>query len=210
MKNLNLISLLSFIAISFTSCIEHEVIPPPKPDVELECSFVAQINGEPYELVEAVEEFFCEPNQARVLNPSPQPSFITYFGSMRSTQESDYIQIKLGRLQFNAESKIEPDIEEFEDFFNNNLVPNFSIDANNGIEVIFRDNQGDVWKSTPESLDPQNFMFSNISIESDEENDYAKFVATFNCNLYDNIDDPTDTLRIENAIYRGFFTRLND
>ena len=210
MKNIKILSVLSAVGLVFASCVEHEVIPPPRPEVELECSFVAELDGEPYELVEAVDDFYCEPNQAKVLNPSPQPSFITYFASMRGDQEQDYIQIKLGRLQFNADQSSVPEVEDFEAFFNNNQAPGLSKEATNGVEIIYRDNQGKVWTSTPETEDPHNFMFSSVSLESDEENDYMKFVASFSCNLYDDIEDPMDTLRIDNAIYRSYFTRSKD
>lgn len=200
------LSLLS-LALLGASCVEHEVIPPPKPEVELECSFTASINEMDYDLVEQVNGFFCDPTQAKILNPSPQPSFVTYFASIRSQDELDYIQIKLGRLQFNADMEPEPSVEDFETFFMANVTPGFAEEANGGIEVVFRDNAGQVWMSNPLSLEPQNFLFSAVNLESDDDNDYMKFIANFNCYLYSNIENPPagDSIHMENAIYRGYF-----
>ena len=193
------------------SCVEHEVIPPPKPEVELECSFTATISDEnnewDYDLVEQVDGFFCDPTQAKILNPSPQPSFVTYFASIRSQDQLDYIQVKLGRLQFNADMEPDPTVEAFENFFMSNMAPSFVEEANGGVEVVFRDNQGQVWMSNPATLEPQSFQFSNLSLEGDDDNDFMKFIATYNCWLYTNLDNPPagDSIHMENAIYRGYF-----
>ena len=46
--------LLGITALMFSSCIEHEVIPPPVPMVDLSCHFYGEINGAEVELVENV------------------------------------------------------------------------------------------------------------------------------------------------------------
>lgn len=197
------------VALLGASCVEHEVIPPPKPEVELECSFTATINALDYDLVEQVDGFFCDPTQAKILNPSPQPSFVTYFASIRSQDELDYIQVKLGRLQFNADMEPDPTVESFENFCMSAVTPNFSEEAIDGVEVVFRDGQGQVWMSNPASLEPQSFQFSAMNLESDDENDYMKFIANFTCYMYTNLENPAagDSMLVENAIYRGYFKR---
>jgi hypothetical protein len=167
------------VALLGASCVEHEVIPPPKPEVELECSFTASVEGTDYDLVEQVDGFFCDPTESKILNPSPQPSFVTYFASIRSQDELDYIQVKLGRLQFNADMEPDPTVESFENFCMSSVTPNFSEEAIDGVEVVFRDAQGQVWMSNPASLEPQNFQFSAMNLESDDNNDYMKFIANF-------------------------------
>ncbi len=207
-KSIWSMGLLAFIA---ASCVEHEVIPPPKPEVELECSFTATIKNDldewDYDLVEQVDGFFCDPTQAKILNPSPQPSFVTYFASIRSQDQLDYIQVKLGRLQFNADMEPDPSVEAFENFCMSNVNPNFASEGNGGVEVVFRDNTNQVWTSNPASQQPQSFVFSALNLESDDDNDYMKFIATFTCYLYNNLDNPPagDSILIENGIYRGYF-----
>jgi len=73
MKYFNLVVAISLLLV-FNSCIEHEVIPPPKPVVELECSFTATVDGTPYSLVMDVNGMYCESTKSKEINPSPQPS----------------------------------------------------------------------------------------------------------------------------------------
>ena len=190
------------------SCVEHEVIPPPKPEVDLECSFSATIDSNSYELIEDINGFFCDPAQEKILLPNPQPSSVKYLAAIRSGQQLDYIQVKIGRLFFSADISPDPSEGDFESFFMANASPDYSVDADNGVQVTFRDNSGNVWMSSPNSQDFLAFDFTSLELESDEEGEYMKFIASFSCNLYDDIEEPTDTVLIENAIYKGYFKRL--
>jgi hypothetical protein len=189
------------------SCIEHEVIPPPKPVVELEATFQATIDGTNYSLFENVNGTFAESTKAKEILPTPQPSTATYFATMKSLQQLDLIQLGMGKLLFNAEISADPSVEQFETYFLANINPNFSQGSVAGVEIVFRDNAGNVWYSNPSSPDPQNFIFSSLALESDEEGDYMKFTATFSCRLFDNIANPTASIDMQNAVYKCYFKR---
>lgn len=208
MKIINYIFALTGL-VFFNSCVEHEVIPPPRVEVELTCSFSAMVDSAAYDLTEDVAGFYCETTKAREILPLPQPSKAKYYASMRSTEvlELDFIQIGIGRASYNAEIGDDPTVEQFAQFFNMSFTPDFSENAEEGVEIIFRDPSGDIWTSKEDSENPQDFIFTTIEQESDEEGDYLKFVANFNCYLYDDIDDPQDSVLIENAIYTGYFKR---
>lgn len=200
--------LTSLIGIAIlASCVEHEVIPAPKPEVELNASFSGMLEGAEYELIQDVDGYYCEPTQAKEILPTPQPSTVTYYSSMKSDSEMDFIQIGLGKLSFNADASIDPSLEQFTAFFNANTTPDFSLDAEEGVEIVFRDGQGNVWKSMEGTGEPQNFEFTSLVQESDEEGDYMKFVAQFDVSLFDDIQSPTDTIVFENAIFEGYFER---
>lgn len=206
MKYSKILSVFFATAILF-SCTEHEVIPPPEVVVELNCSFKATIEGVDYELTQEVDGYFCEPAQAKEILPNPQPSTITYYSALKSDVQMDYLQVGIGKLTFNADANIDPTIEQFSSFFNSNSDPQYSIDAENGVEIVFRDASGDVWKSYQDSEEPQNFSFISLNQESDEEGDYMKFVATFSLEMYDDLEAPTDTLLIEDGVFEGYFKR---
>lgn len=189
------------------SCVEHEVIPPPKDEVELKCSFSAVLEGLEYELVGGVDSYYCNPSQAKEILPTPQPSTVTYYSAIKSDAALGFIQIGIGKLNFNADADIDPPVEQFSTFFNSNTDPEYSLEAEDGVEIIFRDGSGDIWTSYQDSGETQDFTFSSLTQESDEQGDYMKFVANFNLNLYDDLDDPTDTIRIENAVFEGYFKR---
>lgn len=187
------------------SCVEHEVIPPPKPEVELNASFTSQLEGSDYELIQDVNGYYCDPTQAKEILPTPQPSTVTYYSAIRSDSQIDFIQIGVGKLNFNADNSINPSVEQFTSFFNSNTAPLYSTDAEDGVEIVFRDGQGNVWRSMEGTGEPQDFQFTSLVQESDEEGDYMKFTAQFNVSLFDDLQNPTDTVVFENAIFEGYF-----
>ncbi len=200
-----LVTLLSIGALS--SCVEHEVIPAPKPEVELNAAFSGQLEGAQYELIQDVNGYYCDATQAKEILPTPQPSTVTYYSAIRSSSQLDFIQIGLGKLNFNADNDIDPSLEQFTSFFNSNTTPMFSEAAESGVEIIFRDGQGNVWTSMEGTGEPQDFQFTSLVQESDEEGDYMKFTAQFNVSLFDDIVNPTDTIVFENATFEGYFER---
>mgnify|MGYP001299259980 CR=1 FL=1 len=189
------------------SCIEHEVIPPPKPEVDLTASFSGQLEGSNYELIQDVNGYYCEATQAKEILPTPQPSTVTYYSAIKSDSQMDFIQIGIGKLNFNADNSIDPSVEQFTSFFNSNTAPDYSLDAESGVEIVFRDGQGNVWRSMEGTGEPQDFQFTSLTQESDENGDYMKFVAQFNVSLFDDIQNPTDTIVFENAIFEGYFQK---
>lgn len=206
MRFYKILSVLILTTVMF-SCVEHEVIPPPKEEVELNSSFSATLEGADYELIQDVNGYYCEPTQAKEILPTPQLSTVTYFSAMKSDAALDFIQIGIGKLNFNADASIDPSVEQFTTFFNSNTNPPYSLDAESGVEVVFRDGSGTVWKSYQDSGEPQDFTFTSLVQESDEEGDYMKFVANFTLELYDDLDNPTDTILMENAVFEGYFKK---
>jgi len=206
MKYYKILSVLLATTVLF-SCVEHEVIPPPKEEVELNSSFSAILQGIEYELIQDVDGYYCNPTQAKEILPTPQPSTVTYFSAIRSDAELGFIQIGIGKLFFNADASINPSVEQFSTFFNSNTDPLYSLDAEDGVEVVFRDGSGDIWKSSENSTYPQDFTFTSLVQESDEQGDYMKFVANFSLELYDDVVNPTDTILMENAVFEGYFKR---
>lgn len=190
-----------------SSCVEHEVIPAPKPQVELNASFTAQLEGANYELIQDVNGYYCDATQAKEILPTPQPSTVTYYSAIRSDSQLDFIQIGIGKLSFNADNSIDPSLEQFTSFFNSNTAPTYSFEAEAGVEIIFRDGQGNVWKSMEGTGEPQDFQFTSLVQESDEDGDYMKFTALFNVSLFDDITAPTDTIVFENALFEGYFKK---
>ena len=191
----------------FSSCIKHEVIPAPIPEVDLPASFRAFLQGSSYEIIKDVNGYYCDATQAKEILPTPQPSKIIYYSSIKSDQQSDFIQIGIGKLHFNADASIVPNLDAFTAFFNNNVTPTYKLGAASGVEIVFRDGQGGVWISDENSTLPQDFTFTSLVQESDENGDYMKFTAKFNVSLVDDVLTPTDTIVFSNAIFEGYFKR---
>lgn len=195
------------------SCIKHEVIPPPKKVLNLPASFYCSKDGQTYELIKDLEGYYCYSSQAKAILPTPQLSEVIYYSALKSDNKMDYIQIGLGQLLYDANDHIDPTLDEFKTFFNANSNPVFKDNAVGGVEIIYRDASGRVWKSSETSTSPQSFTIESMQQSSDESGDYMKFTAKFNAWLYE--FDPVagtiiDTLVMQNAIYEGFFKRQNN
>lgn len=194
-----------------SSCIKHEVIPPPKYESKLPVSFKAKIDGASYQIIEDIKGFYSEATQASEIMPTPQASKITYYSSFRSSQKSDIVQIRIGKLLFSANNGNRPEIDDFNEFFKNELTQpvTYKTDADDGVEIFFQDAQGRNWMSAEDSGLFQDFELTSLEEDTDEEGEYMKFVARFNVSLYDNLLDPvlSDTLEIQNAVFQGYFKR---
>lgn len=193
-----------------SSCIKHEVIPAPSPMVDLPASFSAILEGNTYELINDVDGFYCKATQSLEINPTPQPSSAIYYSGIKSDEKLDYIQIGVGKLNFNADINSIPNLESFTNYFKDMTPPPFSKDALNGVEIIYRDGNNNPWISDENMGDPQSFDFTTVRQESDEDGDYIIFTANFSVSLVDNIDNPTDTIRFDNAVFKGYFKRQNN
>ena len=210
MKLNNIFTLILGLAL-LPSCIEHEVIPPPTPVVELECSFGGVFNGEEYSFSQfaGIE---CEPAQEKLITPAPQASRVTYFSTIRGANVLDLIQLNIGELLFQpTANSSNPTLNEFEAFFKSDTEPDFKADSKDGVEIVYRDESGRVWYSSPvDSLNEQFFKFTSLELDSDENGDFMLFTANFSCNLYlydEETEEPIDTIAVENAVYRNHFKR---
>ena len=204
--------LIGLIGLSLSSCIDHEVIPAPIPQVDLTCSFEGEIGGALIEFTENVDGYTCFPSIAK--QTSLGVTDAQYLYAMTSQDFIRYIQIGLGSLTWNDPTGTDiPGLSPFNEFFSANDLPSYSDGGLNGFEATFHDTNGDDWSSRENSPNAQNVTFTGIDQESDASGDYSKFICTFNCYVYhDYPADPpnpayTDSMLIQNAIYRGYFKR---
>lgn len=199
--------LFLFGSVFLAGCPEHEIIPAPTPEAELNAHFMGTINGTDIELTQNVDGYYLEATNNKQLNPSPTPSKARYNANFKSEQSLVSISISLGSVIWDASISSDPTLSLFNSFFTSNLTPAFSLDADAGFEVVYRDGFGNVWESDAGSAAPQDVVFSNIVQESDASGDYSKFTCTFNCTVYRTVGPDTFSLLIEDAVYEGWFQR---
>lgn len=202
---LRLFTLSIIVILSFSSCIEHEVIPPPKQEVELSATFIGDIDGITIEYVENVNGMYSESTVAKEILTNQQPSSATYYSEMKSNEILDYLQVGIGKVSFQSSITSSPSLSQFESFFVGNTMPNYATAADGGVEIVYRDAFGEVWKSDISNPDPQAFEFTYLEQASDASGDYMKFEAQFNCKLYN--FDLTNFITLENGVYKAFFKR---
>ena len=215
----------SMIAMGFSACIKHEIIPAPEPKVELICHFNGLISGTPLELTQNVKGYFMETNKS-IFVPPAGLAIATYYSEMKSAEDLVSVKISIGSMRWDGNGTDGPPSNVFNAFFTNNLTPTYTAGAIStptntaGVEVAYRDGVGNVWLT--KDSDPTNTMvFSNISQETDKTGDYSKYIANFNCRVYHTFrtivqhpaPTPNDTLydeqsfEITNAVLKGWYKR---
>jgi hypothetical protein len=198
--------LFGLTAFLFSSCIEHEVIPPPVPTVDLQANFYGEINGAQVELTENVLGYANYSTKAKIILPPPSFSSAVYYSEMSSNQVNTGIKIGLGSVSWDASLSAEPSLNAFNSFFSINNLPPFSNNGSNGFEVTYTDGFGSEWKSDDTRTPPFNDVeFTGITQESDSTGDYSQFICNFECYAYN--FDYSDSVLIQNATYTGWFKR---
>jgi len=209
-----LISFLSALVllVSVSSCIEHEVIPPPTSTVNLTCTFNGYVNGTQVELTQNVNSYLGNTQNVVDINPSPNPSFMVYMAEMLSPNQPLSVRLKLGALNWDAAANIEPTLTMFNNYHTNSAInsQNYGDNVNApGFEVTYTDNNSSIWQSRELYNVPHTVAFSNIKQQSDNTGDYSFFDCNFSCYVYRN--NPTtsliDSIYIQNAKYSGYFRR---
>lgn len=205
-----------------SSCIKHEVIPAPEPEVDLDANFEGLIGGSFIEYTENVDGYYGLSELAT--QSASGTSNAQYSFSMISASELSSIKISMGSLTWNdASGATIPALSLFNNFFQANNTPVYSNGALSGFEVTWRDASGIEWTSD-EASPLQDVTIDPLSIvqESDASGDYSKFTMTFNCpvyHVYSVVDisvpptipatmrDSVATIQIDQASYRGWFQR---
>jgi hypothetical protein len=210
MKNVK-IGLASLILVlgTVTSCIEHEVIPAPVDEVDLECFFEGYINGIPLKLTQNVDGIFGMANKAQNILPAPDFSSERYFFKIMTYQNSRAVQVGHGSVFWDGAVDISPSLTQFNNFNKNTLTPNFSDNALLGFEVRYTDANGIEWYTRETSTNFQDVEFSEVVQESDPTGDYSKFNCVFDCYVYhqDAVTLAWDSIRIQSTEMRGWFQR---
>ncbi|MDX2362026.1 MAG: hypothetical protein QNK23_14550 [Crocinitomicaceae bacterium] len=210
--------LIGLMGLTIGSCIDHEVIPPPEPTVDLICSFEGNIGGAFVEYTENVNGYTCTSDIRKQTQSGITDA--QYLFAMTSQEQIPFVQIALGSLTWNDANGTQiPALSLFNAFFLTNDNPEYSNAALDGFEASYRDIYGDTWRSYKDSI-PESVAFSGITQESDNNGDYSKFVCTFSCPVYCIYEvqvipatvpvtyrDSVVSMMIEDAIYHGYFKR---
>jgi hypothetical protein len=204
-----LIPILGITLFLLNSCIEHEVIPPPIPQVELDCYFDGLVGGVPLTLTQNVGGVTGSAAKAQNLMPPPTFSSERYFFTMSSSQTPRSITVGLGSVYWDGAVETQPTVSQFNNFHKNTLTPNFSNGALAGLEVKYTDVLGNEWVSDEASTNFQDVTFSNVKQEADASGEYSLFHCTFDCYVYytDPVTSAVDSMRVQGTDFQGWFKR---
>jgi hypothetical protein len=202
------------IILVFSSCIKHEVIPPPNSTVDLNCSFQGFINGTNAEYTQNVLGYNCYNENLYYNNPSPTLSNCLYTAEISSIQQNQKIKLTFGPLQWDAGVSLTPTLTMFNDFHSLNSgvqVPLMDIGAmtgtNPGVQIEYWDSNGDRWETS--TADAPGFVnFTILDQASDNTGDYSLFESSFSVTVFR--QDPNQGLlnmTLNNCKFRGWFKR---
>lgn len=206
---------LAFVSL-LSSCIEHEVVPPPTNNVDLNASLVGYVNGTQFELTQNVNGYKASTSDTAVVLTSPTLSKVIYSSTIYSAQNAQSLTLTFGTLDYDASANTEPTLAMFNDWnMTNSGIPILFKDqatmvaqSVDGVQVTYTDNSGKVWFSR--ETDPgQVANFTILKQASDGTGDYSLFEATFSCKVW-YVDPQTSvesSLDITNAKYRAWFKR---
>jgi len=209
------IFILGVIGLVISSCIKHEVVPAPVPQADLYCHFAGNIGGDSTEFTQNVSYYdgFAGLNYEENFGIASAK----YYFNMQSTTQVEAIGVMLGSITWSvASGNGAPALGTFNEFFLDNDLPPYTMDANNGFQVLYTDVSGNLWNSVDTVPSNQSVEFTNIVQESDEAGDYSKFKCSFDTKVYrrwwDNTILPSgdwvyDSISITNAELIGWFER---
>jgi hypothetical protein len=188
---------------SFSSCIKHEVIPPPTSTVDLNCNFVG------YNAIATNDKYIYS---GIVL------SRMIYNAQIKSIYQTQSFKLSFGSQLWDAAVATEPTLTMFNDFHSSNSGISLPfkdyatmVNANpsvTGVQMEYTDNNGVVWKSK-ETVPGQIANFTIIDQASDNTGDYSIFECSFSCLVwtYDVQLAADVSIPINNAKFRGWFRR---
>ena len=191
-----------------TSCIDHEVIPAPVPQVELEAHFIGNVAGSTVELTENVNDYLNTSSVDLYISQQQVNSTAVYFSTMSSPALLRSVSVGLGSVYWDATNgETRPTLPEFNNFYSSptNQVPPYFDNGTNGFVVRYTDGNGTQYSSKQDSPNFQDVSFVNVTQESGENGDFNLFTCDFNCYVY--TQDGLDSIAIQNATFKGWFKR---
>jgi hypothetical protein len=173
------------------SCVDHEVIPPPVPLVDLNCECEALINDS---LV--VYNDICTYSSTKEI-VAGGPSTAQYKTQIKSEDFPGGLEIEIRNMNWIDDGSNNPNIEEWKTFFIDNPTPGYSDNIDhNGIVVRWTDPNGNIWVSdTNETVCVKEFIFNSLIQESDTTGKYMQFDATLDCKLLNSDYGTTDSVK---------------
>lgn len=200
--------LLGISGLFLTSCIEHEVIPAPVPQVELDAHFIGTVAGSTVEFTENVNDYINSSSADLYISQQQVNSTAVYFSTMSSPTLLRSVSVGLGSVFWDASNgETRPTLPEFNNFYSSpsNQLPSYKDGGQGGFVVRYTDGNGTLYTSSQSSPNFQDVQFINVTQESGENGDFDLFTCKFNCYVY--TASGTDSIAIQNAEYKGWFKR---
>jgi hypothetical protein len=216
MKIVSVYFSLLLVLFSVSSCIEHEVIPPPTNTLDLNATFVGYVNGTQVEFTQNVLNYKGYSDKKTAIYASPELSKMLFISEMKSLTDQRAVRLTFGSLDWDASANSTPTLTMFNDFHTSTSGIDLPfrdeatlLDVANtidGIQIEYTDQAGLVWIS--KQSDPgQIAKFTVLDQATDKTGDYSLFEVTFSCKVWRyNVQTELDeSLNISNGKLTAWF-----
>lgn len=169
-------------------------------------SFYGTIDGIDYEYIEQQDDVSGGVGTNKVLNVGSYSTAKYSTNLYYYDNDEDIAGVDIGTLGFIA-SDDTPTNSEFEDFVKKGVY-NYSIDAEDGIEFFWMDDNGTEWSTSLGTANQTGSSFEIVEVKETTSffGDYTiTFRATFNCTLYDGTGQKKV---LTNGSYVGSFSNI--
>ena len=158
--------------LSVVSCNnQHEVIPPPLPVAELECSCEATVDGVLKEYTDT-----CRYDNEKTISSSV--SYASYSAEIKNAALTEGFEIEMKEIQWNDFGNNLPTTDEWEAYFLANMDPEYYVDdmlSHNGVTIKYTDQFGTLWISdTVSGCSSIDFVYTEMERDSDATGNYMK------------------------------------
>lgn len=216
MKIVSVYFSLLFVLLSVSSCIEHEVIPPPTNTLDLNATFVGYVNGTQVEFTQNVLNYKGYSDKKTAIYASPELSKMLFISEMKSLTDQRAVRLTFGSLDWDASANSTPTLTMFNDFHTSTSGIDLPfrdeatlLDVANtidGIQIEYTDQNGLVWISKQSDLG-QIAKFTVLDQATDKTGDYSLFEVTFSCKVWRyNVQTELDeSLNISNGKLTAWF-----
>lgn len=158
--------------------------------------FYGKIDGTAYQYKDGLSGYDSGANALKTVEAAPDSSSAIYQSYIFATSSGDVrFEVNIGTLKFIG---LIPGFSVFSGFFETGMVP-FSNSGIHGVEVIWRDDNGNAWSTSYGAQGGSVFEISELQIESPS----VKVKALISCKLY---NSSGDSKTLDNGIFVGNFT----
>ncbi len=184
----SLIGFLAIIALFICSCKKDDDKDPSKngnPQTqEALLYFRATLDNVKYDysIYDGSEPYEISSNSSASIGSGGSQSTFIYGSGSSDTETGESFNIALGTLVIEEGGR--PDYETFKHFVINANY-RYSVDAKNGIEIVFWDKDGKEWSTSNGDQTKSDFKVVSITERTLFGESYIEIVAAFNCTLYD-------------------------
>jgi hypothetical protein len=184
---------------TMTSCEkENSDVAPTDENITLSgpCQFYGKIAGTAFQYKDGQSGYASGANAIKTVVAAPDSSSAIYQSYLYSTSSGDVrFEVNIGTLKYMG---LTPGFSVFSGFFGTGMV-SYSNSGLHGVEVIWRDDNGNAWSTSNGVQGGSVFEISELQIESPS----VKVKALISCKLY---NSSGDSKTLDNGIFVGYFT----